>query len=127
MTNRLTWDGIEERTVIPGFHGRFIHSNRMTFVLWRFDVGAAAPEHHHPHEQAVHVYDGELEFVVNGSKMILKAGDVLIVPSNIPHSGKALTEVRAMDVFCPVREDYRGTFERTVLGDAMASSALLDR
>jgi quercetin dioxygenase-like cupin family protein len=121
MVHLMSWDGVEERTIIPGFHGRFISSERMTFVFWRLDPGAAAPEHSHPHEQVVHVYSGELEFVVDGSRAVLKAGDVLHIPSNVRHSGTALSEVRVMDVFSPVCEDYRGGFARTVLSEALAS------
>src|SRR6202011_4308968 len=103
--------------VIPGFRGRFVHSERMTLVLWRLDAGAKLPEHRHPHEQVVLVDDGEFGLVVDGSKLLLKAGDVLVIPPNVVHSGTALTDLRTMDVFSPVREDYRGSFGRTVLSD----------
>ena len=55
----------------------------------------------------MHVIDGEFEFILNGNKKIYKSGDVVVIPSNIPHSGKALTECRLMDVFSPVREEYK--------------------
>ena len=42
---------IKERELIPGFHGRLIHSDSMTFVYWRIDEGAPLPEHSHPHVQ----------------------------------------------------------------------------
>ena len=101
------WNDLEERTILPGMHGRFIHSERMTFTMWRMDKGAALPEHHHPHEQVVHVQSGELELYVGGERSILTAGTVLVIPPNVPHRGTALTDVRVMDVFAPVREDYR--------------------
>jgi unsaturated pyranuronate lyase len=58
--------------------------------------------------------------LVDGSRILLKAEDVLVIPPNAVHSGRALTELRLTDVFSPVREDYRGTFGKTVLSEAMA-------
>ena len=40
------------------FHGRFVHSERMTFAWWRIEPGAEVPEHDHPHEQVVNVLEG---------------------------------------------------------------------
>jgi quercetin dioxygenase-like cupin family protein len=103
----VNWDGLAERTVFPGFHGRFVHSERMTFARWRIEAGATLPEHSHMHEQVVHTYSGELELVVDGVTHRLTAGTVLVIPPNAPHSGRALAECDVMDVFAPVREDYR--------------------
>ncbi|MGJ4857868.1 cupin domain-containing protein [Labrys sp. La1] len=112
------WDKIEPRTVIPGFHGRFMHSASMTFVLWQIDAGATLPLHSHPHEQVVHQFEGELEVTVDGQSTVLKPGMVAVVPPHAPHSGRALTACRTMDVFHPLREDYR-TGAPSVLQQAM--------
>ena len=101
------WDELEERTILPGMHGRFIHSGQMTFALWRIEKDALLPLHSHPHEQVVHMRSGELELFVDDARTVLKAGDVLVIPPNAPHRGRALTEVHVMDAFAPVREDYR--------------------
>jgi quercetin dioxygenase-like cupin family protein len=50
---------------------------------------------------------GKFEFILNGTKKIYQDGDVVVIPSNIPHSGKAITNCKLMDVFSPVREEYR--------------------
>ena len=121
MVEPLSWSNIQEHTVIPGFRARFLHSERMTLVRWHLDAGAELPEHKHEHEQVVQVDDGELELIVDGSRVLLKAGDVLVIPSNAIHSGTALTDLRLTDAFCPVREDYRGTFGRTILNDALTN------
>ncbi|MGV3492057.1 MAG: cupin domain-containing protein [Devosia sp.] len=101
------WDGVPERTVFPGFHGRFIHSGRMTFARWRIDAGAVLPEHHHEHEQVAMVLGGEIELTVDGVTQRVKAGGVLVIPPNAVHSGRAITAVDVIDAFAPVREDYR--------------------
>jgi quercetin dioxygenase-like cupin family protein len=117
MGDTKAWAEIEERTIIPGFHGRFIHSAEMTFALWRIEAGATLPLHQHLHEQVVHVFSGELEIVVEGVAHRVTPGTVLVIPPHAWHEGRALAEASVMDVFSPVREDYRDGGE-TVLGKA---------
>lgn len=98
---------ISPRTVFPGYHGKFIHSETMTMAYWNVDAGAAVPEHSHHHEQVVNVLEGELELFVDGVSKILIPGEVVVIPSNVMHAAVAKTDCRVLDVFCPVREDYR--------------------
>jgi quercetin dioxygenase-like cupin family protein len=79
----------------------------MTFVYWFIDAGAVMPEHGHPHEQVVNVLEGEFDLIVEGKTYEAKPGFVAILPSNAKHGGKAKTNVRILDVFYPVRDDYR--------------------
>lgn len=98
---------VPSREVFPGFHGRFIHSATMTFAYWDITAGGVVPQHHHVHEQVVNMFEGQLELTVDGVRHVLSAGQVLIIPSNAVHFGKALTHCKVLDVFSPVREDYR--------------------
>jgi len=114
------WEKLEPRTIIPGFEGRFAHSATMTFALWHIAKGARLPEHRHIHEQVVHQLEGKFEITVEGSTFCSLPGMVMAIPSNALHSGRALTDCRILDVFYPIREDYR--FE----GGAVLLSAALD-
>lgn len=107
MSALMDWAARPEREVFPGFHGRFIHSGRMTFARWRIDAGATLPEHSHEHEQVVHVFAGELELVVDGKPYVCGPSQVLVIPPNARHSGRALSDCVVIDAFAPVREDYR--------------------
>ena len=123
MPNEIfEWGKIGPRTVIPGFHGRFVHSETMTFALWEIDAGATLPEHAHHHEQVVHLYEGEFELTVEGRPVRATPGTVLAIPPNARHSGRALTACRIMDVFCPVREDYRDGAASNILASAAEKS-----
>jgi quercetin dioxygenase-like cupin family protein len=102
-------DSLAVREVFPGFHGRFVHSDRMTFAWWTIDEGAEVPLHGHPHEQVVTVLEGRLALVVDGTEHVLHAGDVVAIPGGVPHAARALSACRVLDVFSPVREDYRFT------------------
>jgi len=105
MRHRL--DDLPAREVFPGFHGRFVHSGAMTFAWWTIDEGAEVPEHAHPHEQVVNMLEGELSLTVAGEEHVLHAGDVVTIPGGVRHAAKALAPSRVLDVFSPVREDYR--------------------
>ena len=103
----LHLDELEERELIPGFRGQFVHSEHMTFAHWDIEADAVLPEHAHPHEQVTNIIEGELRLSINGETEILGPGSVAIIPSNAIHSGSAITHCRVIDVFYPIREDYR--------------------
>lgn len=107
MTAAIDWEQLPEREVIPGFHGRFAHAERMTFAMWRLDAGAVLPPHEHPHEQVVNVFSGELELAMHGELHRLTAGTMLVIPPGVRHEGRVIGDARVLDVFAPVREDYR--------------------
>ena len=107
MADRYELDSIEPRELIPGHRGRFIHSEHTTHVYWEIDEGAQLPEHDHPHEQIVNMLEGTYELVVEGVSHVLQAGEVLVIPGCATHHGNARTACRILDVFSPVREEYR--------------------
>jgi quercetin dioxygenase-like cupin family protein len=98
---------IEPKEVIPGYRARTIHGATMTVVYWEVDADHSMPEHHHPHEQFANVLEGEFELTVAGETRRLKPGDVAHIPSNAPHSGRAITDCRLLDVFHPTRDDMK--------------------
>ncbi|MFC1857310.1 cupin domain-containing protein [Thermodesulfobacteriota bacterium] len=103
----LNLEDVELRELIPGFNVRFVHTENMTFAFWQIEPGSALPEHSHPHEQVAQMIEGEFELTVNNEAKVLTPGTIAVVPPNAPHSGKAITACRILDVFYPVREDYR--------------------
>src|SRR5438552_10104086 len=86
---------------LPGWHGRYFHSPSMTFAHYDFARGSSIHEHFHPQEEVYEVIEGELEVTIDGVTQIARAGTVAIVPSNVPHSVKALTDGRAIIVDYP--------------------------
>ena len=103
----LHLDEIEEKELVAGFKVRFVHSENMTFSYWNIEAGAQLPEHSHPHEQVTNVLEGEFELTVDNESKKLGPGSVVIIPPHAVHSGKSVTRSRVVDVFYPIREDYR--------------------
>jgi len=91
---------------LPGWHGRYFHSPSMTFAHYDFARGASIHEHFHPQEEVWQVIEGEVEMTIDGVAQIAGPGMVGIVPSNVRHSVKALTDGRAIIVDYPLRPDF---------------------
>lgn len=100
------FEEVIEKEYFPGFKGRMIHTHHMTFALWKIEAGSILPLHHHPHEQVVQMIEGEFEMILDDQKIKLQSGDILIIPPNAPHEGKAMRACKVMDIFSPRRQDY---------------------
>ncbi|MBI2282319.1 MAG: cupin domain-containing protein [Bacteroidetes bacterium] len=95
------------KEIVSGYSARFIHTDHMTFSYLDVKAGAALPEHSHPHEQVCHVLDGEFQLTLDGEPLRFGPESVIVIPSNVKHAGLAITDCKLLDVFTPVREDYR--------------------
>ncbi len=98
---------VEEREIVPGYKARFVHGANMTLAYWQIEAGAVLPEHSHPHEQASNLLSGDFELTVSGERHRLKPGMVFMIPPDAVHAGRAISDCQILDVFQPVREDYR--------------------
>ena len=102
------FDDVMPFTLIEGVEGRPLFGQKAMINVVEFDAGATVPEHSHPHEQLGMVVQGELVLKIDGVPHRLRPGGAYQIPGGVPHS--AWTErvtCRVLDVFQPVREDYR--------------------
>ena len=98
---------IKQKEVLKGFKGRFFHTNSFTITFWEIEEGAILPEHSHINEQTTQLIEGKLEMTIGNKTMILEPGMIVSIPSEVKHSGKALTACILTDTFCPAREDLK--------------------
>lgn len=96
----------------PGYTARFVHTEHMTFSFLEVKAGSASAEHSHPQEQVAMLTEGEFELTIEGTPVRFGPGSVIVIPSNVRHSGLAITDCKLMDVFTPVREDFRALSEK---------------
>jgi quercetin dioxygenase-like cupin family protein len=90
---------------LPGWRGRYFHSENMTFAHYDFMRGSSIHEHFHPQEEVYEVLEGELEITIDGVSQVARAGLVAIVPANVRHSVKALTDGKAIIIDSPARRE----------------------
>jgi len=107
MNKFLKISDLKTTNLLKGFHGKFVHAENFTIAFWEIDKDSILPEHAHIHEQTTQVIEGNLELTIGTATKILKAGEMAIIPPNVTHSGKALTNCKVTDTFYPVREDYK--------------------
>ena len=102
---------VEERETLelaPGARTHTFWGENMLLSLVEIDANALVPLHTHPHEQAGIVVEGEMEMGIGGEVKTLKPGDMYIIPGGVEHYAKGLAHpVKALDVFSPVREEFK--------------------
>jgi len=98
---------LAEKELLPGCRVRFVHSENLTIAYWTFDAGTVLPEHNHPHEQVMNLVEGDFELTVAGEVRRMSPGEGAVIAPDVLHAGRAVTDARVIDVFYPVREDYR--------------------
>jgi quercetin dioxygenase-like cupin family protein len=96
------------KELLPGINARTFWGEEMLAAVVDLDPGTALPMHSHPHEQLGIVIEGEIEFTIDGEVKTLKPGDVYVIPGDVEHAAKTFDHpVKVMDVFSPVREEYK--------------------
>lgn len=98
---------IKPKELVAGISGHYAHGAALTLGYVEIKEGAILPEHYHPHEQITFIMEGQLDMTIGGKFIPLTAGMYYVIPSNVPHSAIAKTDCKAIDVFNPVREDYK--------------------
>jgi quercetin dioxygenase-like cupin family protein len=101
------WSDVKAEQLNPLVTRQMVHTERMTISRLTLNKGAFVPLHSHDNEQITTLESGRLRFLLNGEELILKAGDMLEIPPNAPHSVEALEDSVAVDLFAPVREDWK--------------------
>jgi quercetin dioxygenase-like cupin family protein len=102
----LNWDSIEAEVLSPHLQRQFINTEAATVARFVLKKGAVVLTHHHPNEQIAFVIEGALKFTLDGRDVTIKAGELLCIPANLPHSAEALEDTVDIDVFTPPRQDW---------------------
>ena len=100
-------DELAQAEPVAGFKVRFVHTENMTIAHWDIRAGSVLPAHSHQHEQVTQVIEGEFELTVENDTFRLGPNTVAVIEPHRHHTGRAVSACRIIDVFYPVREDYR--------------------
>ena len=109
MVSKLNWDAVPAETVNPSMSRQIVSGDKLMIARIRFKNGFIVPLHSHVHEQITQVISGKMRFWFGENKeqtMELGPGDVVVIPSNLPHEALMIGEVEEVDTWAPPRQDW---------------------
>ncbi len=104
----FVWDKMEKERVTDVIQRKVISGERAMLAQVFLEKGAVVPMHSHENEQITYLLQGTLKFWIGEGKeeLVLRAGEVLHIPSMVPHQAEALEDCLDVDVFSPPRQDW---------------------
>ena len=105
----VRWDDVPREQLNELLARKVITGERIMLAHVYLDKGCVVPMHQHENEQLSYILEGELKFGIgseDAEPVIVKAGEVLVTPPNMPHKAEAVEDTLSLDVFSPPRQDW---------------------
>jgi quercetin dioxygenase-like cupin family protein len=102
----IKWGEIPLEALSSTIDRQFLHTDDLMLARVLLKKGAHVPLHQHHNEQITYILSGALEFHLEGKIVVVREGEVLTIPSNVPHEAFALEDTVDLDVFNPPRQDW---------------------
>ena len=109
LTQFYRWEDIPRERVSEKLERRLITGDKMMLTHVYLEKGCIVPQHSHHNEQLTYVLEGALHFWIGedgGEEVTVRAGEVLVIPPNVPHKAEALENTLDVDIFSPPRQDW---------------------
>ena len=100
------WESVPLEVMSDMISRKIVTGDRAMVAQVFLKKDAVVPEHHHESEQITYIVEGALKFELEGREVIVRKGEVLLIPSNVPHRAVALEDTIDIDVFAPIRMDW---------------------
>ncbi|MDP9087249.1 MAG: cupin domain-containing protein [Pseudomonadota bacterium] len=103
------WNDLRAEPLKGGITRKLITGERMMIAHVHLKKGDEVPQHSHENEQITYILEGALHFWLGptgGQELTVRAGEVLVIPSNLEHRAVALEDTLDVDVFNPPRQDW---------------------
>jgi len=112
----ISWTGVELEDLNPLLQRQFIVGQDIMVARVLLKKGCIVPEHSHVNEQFTYILDGALKFWIDGKVIVVRSGEVLTIPPNMPHKAEAVEDTIDVDVFTPPRADWVNKDDRYLRG-----------
>ena len=109
MIKKISWDEVPTEVVTPSMERKIVSGDKMMIARMKFKDGFLVPLHSHVNEQITQVISGTMRFWFGDDKnqvMDLHAGDVIVIPENVPHEALMIGDVEEIDSWAPPRADW---------------------
>ena len=100
------WDELALEKVTEMISRKIVTGEREMLAQVYLKKGALVPIHSHEAEQMTYVLQGALKFLIGGEEITVREGEVLHIPSGVPHQAEALDDTFELDLFSPIRQDW---------------------
>ena len=102
----FTWESVPLEVMSDMISRKVISGDKAMVAQVFLKKGAVVPEHYHESEQITYILDGALKFELEGKEVTVHKGEVLRIPSHVPHRAVALEDTLDLDIFSPIRTDW---------------------
>lgn len=102
----LSWSNVEVETMNPLLDRQLVVGHEVMLARVLLKKGCVVPLHSHVNEQLSYILEGALKFWIDGKEIVVRAGEVLTIPPNMPHKAEALENTVDLDIFHPPRADW---------------------
>ncbi len=102
----FSWDSVKKEVMSEKIWRKVISGEKAMLAQIFIAKDAVVPKHHHESEQLTCVLEGSIRLEVDGKEVILRPGEILLIPSNVPHSAVALEDYFGLEIFSPIRLDW---------------------
>jgi quercetin dioxygenase-like cupin family protein len=106
MLKHTRWKEVEVERLNPRIGRQMVVGDQIMVARVLLSKGAHVPQHSHHNEQVTYILEGALKFAIDGREIVVRAGEVLTIPSNMPHEAWAVEDTVDLDVFTPPRADW---------------------
>lgn len=102
----LSWNDVELESMNPLLARQLIVGHQVMLARVLLKKGCIVPLHSHVNEQLSYILEGALKFYIDGKEIVVRAGEVLTIPPNMPHKAEAMEDTVDLDIFNPPRADW---------------------
>ena len=109
MSHKISWKDVPKEEVTPAMTRQMIYGEKIMITRLSFKDGFEVPTHSHENEQITQVFKGTIRFWFGENReeeFDLHAGEVVVIPPNVPHAALMIGDVEASDTFAPPRQDW---------------------
>jgi len=116
VLRHIPWNTVELEDLNPLLQRQLVVGQNIMVARVLLKKGCIVPEHSHHNEQLTYILEGALKFWIDGKEIVVHAGEVLTIPSNMPHKAEAMEDTVDLDIFHPPRADWMNRTDQYLRG-----------